>query len=108
MIKISILYPNHNGARFDLRYYVDVHMPMAIELLSRHSGYRGVSVERGLGGAEPGTDAPYAALCHFQFDSVEQFAAAFAPHAAQIQGDIPKYTDIKPVVQISEMVSLTR
>ncbi len=107
MIKISILYPNHKGARFDRRYYVDVHMPMAFELLGGHSGFKGASVERGLGGAEPGTDAPFAAICHFQFDTVEHFAAAFAPHAAKLQGDIPNYTDIKPIVQISEVISLT-
>lgn len=34
MIKISILYPNNKGARFDMRYYVDTHMPLSIELLS--------------------------------------------------------------------------
>ena len=41
MTKISILYPNNKGSRFDFRYYVDKHMPMAIELLGAHSGYKG-------------------------------------------------------------------
>jgi len=30
-IKISILYPNKPGARFDMRYYVETHMPRSIE-----------------------------------------------------------------------------
>lgn len=64
MIKISILYPNNNGARFDLRYYIDKHMPMSIELLGAHAGFRGVSVEHGLGGGIPGTEAAYVAMCH--------------------------------------------
>src|SRR6266404_104412 len=34
-------------------------------------------------------------------DSAEVFATAFAPHAAELQGDAPNYTDIQPVVQIS-------
>ncbi len=103
MIKISILCPN-NGARFDLRYYVDTHMPLSIELLSAHPGFRGVSVERGVGGAIPGTDAAYIAMCHFLFDSVEDFMSAFTPHAAVLQGDMPNYTDIEPVTQINEVL----
>lgn len=104
MIKISILYPNNKGARFDMRYYVDTHMPLSIELLSAHSGFGGVSVERGLGGAIPGTDAAYVAMCHFLFNSAEDFMAAFTPHAAVLQGDMPNYTDIEPVIQINEVL----
>ena len=104
MIKISILYPNNKGDRFDMRYYVDTHMPLSIGLLSAHSGFKGVSVERGIGGAIPGTDAAYIAMCHFLFDSAEDFMAAFTPHAAVLQGDMPNYTDIEPVIQINEVL----
>ena len=104
MIKISILYPNNKGARFDMRYYVDTHMPMAIELLSTHSGFKGVSVERGLGGLISEADAVYVAMCYFMFDSTEDFIDAFTPHAAVLQGDIPNYTDIEPVIEINEVV----
>lgn len=104
MIKISILYPNTPGSRFDLDYYVEKHMPMSIELLSAHPGFKGVSVEHGLGGAIPGTAAAYVAMCHFLFGSVEDFMAAFTPHAEILQGDMPNYTDIEPVIQVSEVV----
>lgn len=104
MVKISILYPNSEGARFDLRYYIDKHMPVSIGLLGAHPGFRGVYVERGIGGGFPGTDAAFVAMCHFQFDSVENFMAAFTPHAAALHGDMPNYTDIEPVIQISEVL----
>jgi uncharacterized protein (TIGR02118 family) len=104
MTKISILYPNDKSARFDLRYYVETHMPLSISLLSAHPGFKGVSVESGLGGAKPGSKAAYVAMCHFLFDSVEDFMAAFVPHAATLQGDMPNYTDIKPVIQLSEVL----
>src|SRR5712672_1403239 len=84
MTKISVLYPNRKGARFDLLYYLDTHMPRSIELLSRHPGFKGVSVDRGAAGAEPGTDAPYVIMCHFLFDSQEDFLAAFTPHATTL------------------------
>jgi len=109
MTKISVLYPNHKGARFDVRYYLDRHVPRSIELLSSHPGFKGVSVERGAAGAEPGTDAPYIVMCHFLFDSQEAFFAAFTPHATTLQGDVPNYTDIQPLIQISEvLLSRTR
>jgi uncharacterized protein (TIGR02118 family) len=79
-------------------------MPSSIDLLSVHPGFERVSVERGLGGAEPGTDAAFVAMCHFPFDSIEDFMAAFMPHAARLQGDMPNYTDIKPVIQVNEVL----
>lgn len=104
MIKISILYPNNKGSRFDLSYYIKTHMPMSIDLLSPYSGFRGVSVEHGLGGGVPGTEAAYVAMCHFLFDSVENFMAAFTPHAAILQGDMPNYTNIEPIIQVNEVL----
>jgi uncharacterized protein (TIGR02118 family) len=104
MTRISILYPNSKTARFDMRYYVDTHMPLSIELLSAHPGFKGVSVERGLGGAEPGTEVAYVAMCHFLFDSIDDFMTAFKPHAARLQGDMRNYTNIKPVIQFNEVL----
>ena len=37
-------------------------------------------------------------------ESLEVFQAGFGPHAKEIMGDIPNYTDIAPVIQISEVV----
>ena len=104
MIKISILYPNYKGSRFDIRYYIDTHMPLSIGFLSAHPGFKGVSVEQGLGGALPGIDAAYIAMCHFLFDSVESFLSAFTPHAEILQGDMPNYTDIVPIIQVNEVL----
>jgi uncharacterized protein (TIGR02118 family) len=104
MIKISILYPNRNGARFDIDYYAQTHMPRSIELLSAHPGFRGVSVERGVVGAIPGSAPAYVAMCHFHFSSAEAFMEAFMPNATDLQGDMPNYTDIEPVIQINEVL----
>ncbi len=87
-----------------MRYYVETHMPLSIGLLSSHPGFKGVSVERGLSGAQPGSAATYVAMCHFLFESMESFLAVFEPHAEELQGDIPNYTDIRPVIQVSEVL----
>ncbi len=101
MVKISMLYPNKPGSKFEMNYYLNTHMPLSIECLSAHQGYRGVSVERGLAGGAPGSDPAYIAMCHYLFDSMEDFLAAFTAHAALLQGDMPNYTDITPVIQVS-------
>lgn len=104
MIKISILYPNNKGSRFDLSYYINTHMPMSIGLLGAHPGFKGVSVEHGIAGGIPETEAAYIAMCHYLFDSAESFMAALTPHAAALQGDMPNYTNIEPVIQINEVL----
>jgi uncharacterized protein (TIGR02118 family) len=43
-------------------------------------------------------------LCHFYTDSVEAFQKGFGPHPKEILADIPNYTDLNPVMQISEVV----
>jgi hypothetical protein len=34
MNRVSILYPNRPGSRFDLGYYFNIHMPRSIDLLN--------------------------------------------------------------------------
>jgi uncharacterized protein (TIGR02118 family) len=101
MIKVSILYPNHEGSRFDMEYYCKKHIPMIRQKLG--SALKGVAVDQGLRGTEPGIPATYIAMGHLYFASLEEFLTAFAPHAAEIRGDIPNYTDIQPIRQISEV-----
>ena len=98
MVKVSVLYPSKPGNHFDVDYYVRVHMPMAKRLLGD-----AISIEIGVGGETPGSPAPYAAIVGFTCESVEAFARAFWPVEGQLQGDVPNYTDIVPVIQISEI-----
>jgi uncharacterized protein (TIGR02118 family) len=101
MVMISIMYPNRSGSKFDQEYYINTHMPMSIERLSTHAGFRGVSVVRGMAGGVPNSEPAYVAICQFLFDSLEDFLAAFNPHAAFLQGDMLNYTDSEPTIQIS-------
>lgn len=103
MINVAILYPKMPGARFDIGYYVGRHMPMSIDLLRSHPGYRGVSVEIGIGGAVPDTDAAFIAMCHYRFESIDDFIEAFTAHQERLQGDMARYTDIEPVIQFNEI-----
>lgn len=103
MIKVSVIYPNQPGTKFDVEYYVGRHIPMVGSLLGP-AGLRKAEVERGIGSGAPGEPAPFHAAAHLYFDSVEDFNRAFGPNAERILGDIPNYTDVNPLVQISELL----
>jgi uncharacterized protein (TIGR02118 family) len=62
------------------------------------------TVDKGLGGGAPGAPATYVGMCHIFAESVESFQTAFGPHMKETMADIANYTDITPVMQISEVV----
>jgi uncharacterized protein (TIGR02118 family) len=102
MIKVSVMYANVPGARFDHDYYRDKHMPLVKDRLGEACKY--YTVDKGLAGGAPGAPAPYVGMCHIFCESIEKFQAGFGAHASEIMADIPKYTDQSPVIQISEVV----
>ena len=79
MIKVSVLYANGKDTKFDMEYYCNRHIPMVWQLLG--SALKGASVDQGVSGEEPGSPAPYVAMGHLLFDSVEAFQTGFGPHA---------------------------
>ncbi len=100
MIKVSVLYPNSPGATFDMAYYTSKHMPMVQKKVTT---CKGIAAEKGLAGGEPGAPPTYIAAGHLLFDSVEAFQSGCAPVAADILADIPNYTNIRPIIQISQI-----
>jgi len=99
MIKVSVLYPNTKSSKFNMEYYCNHHIPMLQKKLG--TACKRVVVEEGLVGASPDAPPAFVAMGHLYFDSVETFQAAFDPHAAAIMDDIPNYTDVQPMIQIS-------
>ena len=101
MIKVSVFYPNNEGAKFDIDYYCNKHIPMVRQKLG--AACKNAAVEQGIAGATPGSRPAFIALGHLYFDSVEAFQTAFGSHAEAIMADIPNYTDIQPTIQISDV-----
>lgn len=106
MIKVSVMYPNTPGARFDHDYYRDKHLPLLKERMGERCRY--YTIDRGIAGGTPDAPATYIGMCHIFCDSAEDFQAGFGPHADEILGDIPNYTDLSPILQLSEVVTDTR
>lgn len=101
MIKVSVLYPHISEEKFDIDYYINVHMPMVREKLG--AALKGMAVEHGISGPSSKLAPTYVCMGHMLFDSIDAYKAAFMPLAAEIMADSPNYTKVKPVVQISEI-----
>ena len=57
MIKVSVLYPNSENAKFDNNYYATTHIPMVIELLG--DSLKSGEINVGLAGGQPDSPAPF-------------------------------------------------
>jgi uncharacterized protein (TIGR02118 family) len=103
MIRVTVLYPNEAGKRFDHDYYAGKHLPLVMDRL-KGSGMVRYEVDKGVAGGGPGTPAPFVAACHLYFNAAADFEKGIGAHGAEIMSDIPNYTDISPQIQISEIV----
>jgi uncharacterized protein (TIGR02118 family) len=93
MIRVSVLYPSADDSTFDHDYYKNTHVPLA-------AGTWGVGAE-----IDKGVNGPYVAGVHFFFESLEQMQTAMGmPGTADVMADVANYTNIQPVMQISEVV----
>jgi uncharacterized protein (TIGR02118 family) len=102
MIKVTILYPNGDGKKFDMDYYSSKHMPLVASLLG--DSLKFFEIDKGLAGRTPDDPIPYLAIGYLYFERLSAFQKSFGPNAEKIRGDIPNYTNIQPVIQISEVV----
>jgi uncharacterized protein (TIGR02118 family) len=101
MIKVSVLYPNKPGSHFDMSYYINTHMPLAMRLLAK--GLRKTEVDAGIQGTSPGEPPPFFGGCQFYFDSIEAFLDVWKSAAPELTADIPRYTDVAPLIQFNEV-----
>jgi uncharacterized protein (TIGR02118 family) len=60
--------------------------------------------DKGLSDAAGGKP-PYIAIAHVVFNSIDEFQKAMAKHGQEIMADIPNYSKLQPVMQISEITT---
>jgi uncharacterized protein (TIGR02118 family) len=96
-MSLNVIYPSHEGARFDTAYYRSTHIPLAMKVMKAN---RVILIE----GVPMGSAAaPYAMIAHFQFASAEAVKTALAdPGMAEVRADVARFTDIKPTVMLGK------
>jgi uncharacterized protein (TIGR02118 family) len=102
MYRVSIMYPNQEGAEFDFEYYRTTHMQL-IEKHLKSFGLVKTEVDKGIsgGGDEP---APYICTGHLYFKTRDGYDSGIAEVGSVLRGDIPHFTTIVPVRQVSEIL----
>lgn len=92
---VSVLYPNHDGAKFDASYYKAKHAELARELWNPEK------VELIEGQAPGGGTPPFVMIANFHFASPEAMGQALAnPRASELQADMANFTDITPQIMV--------
>jgi uncharacterized protein (TIGR02118 family) len=102
MIKVTVLYPNGEGKTFDMDYYAKTHMPLMQKLFG--SAMKGYSFDKGIASGAPDTPLPFLTIGYLYFDNIAGFQEGMKAHLDEIRADIPKYTNITPITQISEVI----
>jgi uncharacterized protein (TIGR02118 family) len=95
MIKVSVLYKGNIDDKFDVDYYQNSHLPMVKETVG--AAIKSVELNVGLG------DSPFKAIGNITFESMAEFKNEFLPHMPKFRADVPNYTNIEPMIQISEI-----
>ena len=99
MVRLAIVYPDGEGKRFDLKYYIERHMAGARQMLAQY-GLTRVEVDRPLA---PG---PIACIGYFYFESLDGLQRGMDAHGGELIADVPNYTDITPQLYTGEVTDV--
>ena len=102
LIKIAVMYPYAEGKTFNIEYYETKHMPMVAGYLG--SNLVKYTIEKGLASGIPNQPLPYMAIGTFYVKSLKDYQAAVAPNRDAIRADFANYTNVSPVILVSEVV----
>lgn len=102
MIKVTVLYPNGEGKKFDMNYYANKHIPLVQHLFG--DAMKGASIDKGVSSGTQAMPVPYLAIGYLYFENISAYEDGLKPNLEKILVDIPNYTNITPVIQISEVV----
>lgn len=104
--KVMILYPNGEGKTFDMAYYEKNHMPLVAGFLGENLKF--YEIDKGISGRTPTEKVPFLAIGYFYVNNVDEYNQAIARNRDTIIGDFKNYTNIQPLIQISEIQQLER
>src|SRR4029079_16108867 len=104
MFKVAILYPNGEDKTFDMDYYEKKHMPMVAGFLGKNLKF--YEIDKGIAGRTPNDKVPFMVIGYFYISDVAEYNKAIAQNRDAVLSDFKNYTNIQPVVQISEIKQL--
>ena len=103
MIRLSVMYPATPGSSFNWDYYLGGHLALAHRLLDPLGLVR-IEIDRGIGGFPPGAAAPFHAVGHLFFPTLDDLQSAMGATAMELIADQANYTEAPAQVLVSEVV----
>ena len=101
MFRIAIFYPGGENKTFDMAYYEKKHMPMVAGFIGKNLNF--YEIDMGIAGRTSNDTAPFVAIGYFYIYDVAEYNQAIAKNRDAIVSDFKNYTNIQPVIQISEI-----
>lgn len=102
LAKVTGIYRWSEGAHFDHEYYASTHAKLTTELLAP-LGLLRFECDRTVGASLP-QPGSVVATSNAYFASLGEAQAALSKAGAALGADVPHYTNIRPVLHISEVL----
>lgn len=101
MFKVTVLYPGGDDKTFDMDYYEKKHMPMVAAFIGKNLYY--YEINKGLSGRTPNDKPPFMASGYFYVRDIAEYNKAIGQNRDAIVNDFKNYTNVQPVVYVSEI-----
>jgi uncharacterized protein (TIGR02118 family) len=104
MYRLTVVYENVDKGKFDFDYYINKHLPLVKSRIGDSitrtvvcEGIKGVSNEK----------EPYKAVVQVYLKNLEGLERGLETHGEEIMSDIPRFTNIDPVLNLEKVVDIT-
>ncbi|KAF2759842.1 hypothetical protein EJ05DRAFT_484742 [Pseudovirgaria hyperparasitica] len=99
----TVLYPNTDASTFDLEYYLKTHMPLVDEHWGP-KGLKGWTITKYV--TADGNEPKFSIAAVLTWESDAHALDALKSEAAKIVlGDIPKFSNVEPVVMLGSVIA---
>lgn len=101
MIRVSVIYPRKDNAKFDIDYYTNTHMPLVSRLYGDY-GLLDWHVDQGISLSSK-VPSDNIVACYMYFDTIDNVKAALKNEGAKVMQDVANFTDIEPIVSFGQI-----
>ena len=101
MINLTVLHPYVENKKFDMDYYLNVHIPHIKAIGGKK--IKNIYIEKGLSGLKPNSPPSFKVIIHLSFESKEDCEELLAKVGKLPTDDTANFTEVTPILQISEI-----
>ncbi|MDR3497469.1 MAG: EthD family reductase [Ancalomicrobiaceae bacterium] len=100
MVRVRVIYPNGEGAFFDMDYYMSHHIPILANKLG--DVCKKIEIE-GMAQMEGQPPPKLLSITYLTFETAEAYHAAYDPLADAAAANRPFFTNVAPLFEIDDI-----